>query len=204
MNPEIDRYIEKSAEFAQPILNHIRKVVHDACPDVEEQMKWSFPNFVYKGSILCHMASFKKHCAFGFWQGALIEDTHGILNSSETNAMGNLGRISSVADLPKDDVLRTYIIQAMMLIDTGVKRSKPKTSSNSASVSHDLPECLREALEKSTKAKATFEIFSPSKRKDYIVWINEAKTEATKQKRLETAIEWLEEGKSRHWKYEKK
>ncbi len=204
MNPEIDRYIEKSAEFAQPILNHIRKVVHEACPEVEEQIKWSFPNFMYHGSILCHIAAFKKHCAFGFWQGALLDDPHGILNNSETNAMGNLGRITSLADLPKDDVLRTYILQAMMLIETGLKRSNPKTSSSSTSVPHDIPECLSEALEKCPKAKATFEIFSPSKRKDYIVWINEAKTPTTKKKRLETTIEWLEEGKSKNWKYEKK
>ena len=165
-------------------------------------MKWSFPNFVYKGSILCHMASFKKHCTFGFWQGALIQDTHGILNSSEKNAMGNLGRITSVADLPDDEILKSYIIQAMMLIDSGVKQSKPKP--HPQKVSTDVPEYLNVALEQSPKAKATFELFSLSKRKDYIVWINEAKTEATKQKRLETSIQWLEEGKSKNWKYEKK
>ncbi len=202
MNPAFDTYIEKSADFAQPILKHLRELVHTACPEVEEQMKWSFPNFVYRGSILCHMASFKKHCAFGFWQGALIEDSHGILNSSETNAMGNLGRITSLNDLPDDDILRSYIVKAMVLIESGVKQSK--TKSTASPVSTEVPECLTTALEKSPKAKATFELFPPSKRKDYIVWINEAKTEATREKRLATTIEWLEEGKSRHWKYEKK
>ena len=202
MNPSFDTYIEKSADFAQPILKHLRELVHTACPEVEEQMKWSFPNFVYRGSILCHMASFKKHCAFGFWQGALIEDSHGILNSSETNAMGNLGRITSLNDLPDDDILRSYIVKAMVLIESGVKQSKAK--STASPVSTEVPECLTTALEKSPKAKATFELFPPSKRKDYIVWINEAKTEATREKRLATTIEWLEEGKSRHWKYEKK
>jgi uncharacterized protein YdeI (YjbR/CyaY-like superfamily) len=202
MNPEINRYIGESAEFAKPILKHLRELVHAACPEVEEQMKWSFPNFVYKGSILCYMASFKKHCAFGFWQNVLLKDPHGILNSSETNSMGNLGQLSALSDLPDDDILRSYIITAMMLIESGIKQSKVK--STATPISTEVPQYLYTALEKSPKAKTTFDLFSPSKRKDYIVWINEAKTEATREKRLTTTIEWLEEGKSRHWKYEKK
>jgi uncharacterized protein YdeI (YjbR/CyaY-like superfamily) len=199
-NPAFDNYIENSAPFAQAILNHLRQLVHTACPDVEEQMKWSFPNFVYRGSILCHMASFKKHCSFGFWQGELLEDTHGKLNISETNAMGNLGKITSLADLPNDEILQTFIIQAMVLIESGVKKGKPKATP----VVTEVPDCLVEALEKSQKAKATFDLFPPSKRKEYCIWINEAKSEATREKRLATTIEWLEEGKSRNWKYEKK
>jgi uncharacterized protein YdeI (YjbR/CyaY-like superfamily) len=202
MNQAFDNYIEKSADFAQPILNHIRQVVHAVCPEVEEQMKWSFPNFVYRGSILCHMSSFKKHCAFGFWQGALLEDPHGILNSSETNAMGNLGRIASLSDLPDDEILRSYIVKAMVLIESGVKQGKSKSAASAVSI--EVPDCLKDALDQNPRAQATFELFSPSKRKEYCVWINEAKTDSTREKRVETAIEWLEEGKSKNWKYEKK
>jgi uncharacterized protein YdeI (YjbR/CyaY-like superfamily) len=191
----VDAYIAKSAEFARPILNHLREVVHAACPEVEETMKWSFPNFMYKG-ILCSMASFKEHCAFGLWKGSLVLNKNGDYTKE---GMGHLGRITKLSDLPSKKVLTGYIKEGMKLNDAGVKsptRSKPKQPKEVV-----VPEELTSALAKNKKALATFEKFSPSHKREYIEWITEAKTEATRTRRLETAIEWMAEGKPRNWKY---
>src|SRR5882757_7669780 len=98
----IDAYIARSADFAKPILNHIRELVHKACPDVEEKMKWSFPHFDYKGEMMCSMAAFKQHAAFGFWKAALMKDPILTETSKSEVAMGHLGRITSLKDLPSD------------------------------------------------------------------------------------------------------
>ena len=194
----IDAYIEASADFAQPILEHLRAVVHDACPDVEETMKWSFPHFMYGGAILCSMASFKQHCAFGFWKGRLIVEQEG---ERAEKAMGQFGRITSVKDLPPKRELTKYVKQAMALTDAGVKappKQKPKH------VVLDVPDDLAAALRANAAARATFDAFSPSQRRDYVEWLVDAKADATRQRRLETALEWLSEGKTRNWKYERR
>ena len=193
----VDAYIAKSADFARPILTHIREVVHDACPEVEETMKWSFPHFMYEG-MLCSMASFKEHCAFGFWKGGLIIDKSG---RSVEQAMGQFGRLTSVADLPSKKVLSGYIKEAMRLNEEGVKtparaRTKPKKELA-------VPADVAAALKKNRKAAATFDGLSPSHRREYVEWITEAKTDETRARRLETALEWMAEGKSRNWKYVK-
>jgi uncharacterized protein YdeI (YjbR/CyaY-like superfamily) len=191
----VDAYIAKSVAFARPILVHLRKVVHAACPDVEETMKWSFPHFMYKG-MLCSMASFKEHCAFGFWKSSLIVKGGG---SDLEKAMGQFGRITKLSELPAPDVLRGYVKEAMKLNEAGIKsptRSKPRRPKEVA-----VPEDLAGALERNHAARATFEGFSPSHKREYIEWITEAKTEATRTKRLETALEWMAEGKPRNWKY---
>ena len=194
----IDAYIEKSAEFAKPILNYIREVVHSACPDVEETIKWGFPHFMYKG-ILCSMASFKQHCAFGFWKGSLVFDSvPGVKKKRKDTAMGQLGRITAIADLPERKLLARCIVEAVRLNETGTKvPAKPKPVKKELVV----PDDLMASLKKNKKAMATFEKLTYSHRKEYIQWITEAKTEATRTKRLKTAIEWLTEGKSRNWKY---
>jgi uncharacterized protein YdeI (YjbR/CyaY-like superfamily) len=191
----VDAYIAKSAEFARPILAHLRETVHAACPDVEETIKWSFPNFMYKG-MLCGMASFKEHCAFGFWKGSLVLGKEG---AAAEKAMGHFGRITKLSDLPSRRVLAGYIKEAMKLNDAGVKapaRSKPKTPKAVV-----VPDDLRSALTANKEAAATFDKFSPSHKREYIEWITEAKTEATRTRRLATAIEWMAEGKPRNWKY---
>ncbi len=165
------------------------------CPDVEETMKWSFPNFMYKG-ILCSMAAFKEHCAFGLWKGSLVLNKEGDYTK---DGMGHLGRITKLSDLPSKKVLTGYIKEGMKLNDAGVKsptRSKPKQSKEVV-----VPQELTSALGKNKKALAAFEKFSPSHKREYIQWITEAKTEATRTRRLETAIEWMAEGKPRNWKY---
>jgi uncharacterized protein YdeI (YjbR/CyaY-like superfamily) len=195
----IDAYIAKSAEFARPILEHIRKLVHKACPNATENIKWSMPFFELNGTILCNMAAFKQHCAFGFWNAPLLKDPEGILQVKERNAMGHLDRISSLKDLPADKVLVAYIKEAASLIEQGVK--KPAPAKKTAKKDLPVPEELISALKKNKKAKTTFEEFPPSHRREYIEWITEAKTDATREKRLATTLEWLSEGKSRHWKY---
>jgi uncharacterized protein YdeI (YjbR/CyaY-like superfamily) len=192
----VDRYIERSAEFAQPILTHLREVIHAACPEVEETMKWGFPHFMYKG-ILCSMASFKSHCAFGFWKGALVRESVPGLRTPAETAMGQFGRIGAIADLPDKKTLARCVVEAVRLNETGTKPAKLKVARKELAV----PDDLTAALKKNKKAQAVFEKLSYSHKKEYIEWITEAKTDATRLKRIKTAIEWMAEGKSRNWKY---
>ena len=196
VDPRIDAYIEKSADFAKPVLTHIRKLVHKACPEIQETMKWSFPHFDYKGMV-CSMASFKQHCAFGFWKQSLLEQD---AFPAEKTAMGSFGRITSVKDLPPDKVMIGLIHQAVELNEKGIKVAKKPAATKADVV---VPKDLTAALSKNKNAKSTFEKFSPSHKREYVGWIEEAKTEATRNKRLATTIEWLSEGKSKNWKYEK-
>ena len=191
-DPRVDAYIEKSADFAKPILKHLRALVHTECPDVIETIKWSFPNFEYKG-ILCGMASFKEHCAFGFWKSSLVD-------SRSDKAMGQFGRITSVSDLPKDSVILGYIKKAMEVNESGVKvHPRPRKTKPPFKVPADLSA----ALKKSAAAQKVFDGFSPGKQRDYVEWITEAKTKETREKRLAIAIAQIKEGKPRHWKYMK-
>ena len=190
----VDAYISKAADFAKPILNQLREAVHASCPDVEEDMKWSFPHFMYKG-MLCSMASFKEHAAFGFWKGSLIFGDQ----AKSGEAMGQLGRLTKPSDLPAKKVLAGYIKSAMALNDDGVKVARvPKRAAPKAV---RVPEDLAAALKKNKKAHAAFAGFSPSHKREYIEWITEAKTAGTRARRLETAVDWMGEGKSRNWKY---
>jgi len=198
-DPRIDAYIEKSADFAKPILQHIRKLVHKACPAVDETIKWSMPYFDYKGSILCNMAAFKQHCAFGFRKASIMKDPEGLFNKEGHNAMGQFDRITSVKDLPPDKILIAYIKEAAILNEEEIKLPvKPKTAATKELI---IPSALTNALIKNKRALNIFTNFSPSNKREYAEWISEAKTEATRNKRIETAIEWIAEGKNRHWKY---
>ncbi|MDB5250406.1 MAG: hypothetical protein JWQ40_4800 [Segetibacter sp.] len=199
-DPRIDDYISKSAEFAKPVLNHLRDIVHTACPDVKETMKWSFPNFEYAGSILCSMASFKQHCSFGFWLGSLMSDPDNLLQKvGEKTSMGNFGPIKSIGDIPPAEMMVKYIKEAMALNEKGTKIKKKQATPLTKEI--QIPPALSVALADNKTALNTFEKFSPSHKKEYIEWITEAKTEATRAKRIATTIEWLVEGKSRNWKY---
>lgn len=196
----IELYISRSAEFAQPVLWHLLELVHNACKDVEETIKWGMPHFIYKDSILCSMAAFKQHCAFGFWLESKMKDPNKILSRGKAKTgMGNLGKITSIKDLPNDKILTAYIKEAVALIDKGEKLSKqPDEKTKKALV---VPMYFKTALSKNKKALATFEGFTFGNKKEYVNWVTEAKTEATRQKRLDTAIEWMAEGKIRNWKY---
>ena len=194
----IDAYIENAAPFAQPIMNELRDIIHATCPDVEETIKWGVPHFDYQG-IMCSMAAFKAHCAFGFWNGSLIRDADG--HGLSGDAMGSFGRITKRRDLPSKKVLVGYIRQAMALNEAGVKsptRSKPKTTERPELI---VPDDLAAALKKNAAARKTFENFSYSHRKEYIEWVTEAKRAETRASRIERAVEQMAEGKSQNWKY---
>jgi uncharacterized protein YdeI (YjbR/CyaY-like superfamily) len=198
-DPRIDAYIAKSADFAKPILKHLRELVHRACPDVEETIKWGLPSFQHQG-ILCNMAAFKQHCAFNLWKASVLPDPKNILGIPRGEGMGHLGRIMRLADLPADAVLVKYLREAVKLNEAGVKivRSKPKSADRE---NLKTPDYLAAALRKNRQAAKTFDAFSYSNKKEYVEWLIEAKTEETREKRLASAIEWMEEGKPRNWKY---
>ncbi|HYR47006.1 MAG TPA: YdeI/OmpD-associated family protein [Thermoanaerobaculia bacterium] len=198
-DPRIDSFIAKSAGFAKPILRHLRKLVHEACPDCEETLKWSAPTFMYAGRIMCGMAAFKEHCAFIFWHQGM-EKVLGPDGDKSVTAMGSLGRITSLEDLPSDKKMIGYLRKAAALNESGTPaRPRPKKRPAARLV---VPEDLAAGLKKNKAAAATFEEFSPSHRKEYIEWITEARRDETRQKRLSTTLAWLAEGKSRNWKYE--
>jgi uncharacterized protein YdeI (YjbR/CyaY-like superfamily) len=195
-DPRIDAYIAKSADFARPILAHLRKLVHAACPEVEETIKWSFPHFSYKG-MLCGMAAFKQHCVFGFAKHSLVvhEQTPG-----EESAVDRFGRITKLTDLPPQKTLLRYVKKAVQLNDAGIKLPRPKKPKKKPL---SVPNDMLAALKKNKAALAAFENFSPSNRREYIEWITEAKRPETRQRRLATALQWLAQGKPRNWKYMK-
>jgi uncharacterized protein YdeI (YjbR/CyaY-like superfamily) len=195
-NPEFDKYIAKSAEFARPMLVKLRKLFHQACPQVEEVMKWSFPHFDYKGP-LGSMAAFKQHMSWGFWKAKLMKDPHGLLKMMENHSMGH-GKVTGIAQLPSDKILLEYICEAVALNEQGVKAPAPKKKPRAEL---KAPDYFMAALKTNKKALATFEAFSPSRKREYIEWIVEAKQDATRDKRLAQAIEWMAEGKPRNWKY---
>jgi uncharacterized protein YdeI (YjbR/CyaY-like superfamily) len=193
----VDAYVAKSADFARPILTHLRAVVHEACPDIEETIKWGFPFFERQGALFCYMASFKQHAAFGFRRGALVLGK----GKATARAMGQFGRITSVADLPPRRMLVGYVKKAAALNQAGLKQArKPKRAVKKAVAA---PADLLAALKKNAKARKSFAAFSPSHRRAYVEWIVGAKREETRRRRIATAIEWLAEGKSQTWRYEK-
>ncbi len=196
-NNAIDIYIEKAAEFAQPILQHLRSLVHKACPDVEEKIKWGMPHFDYKGEMICHMASFKQHAVMGFWKAILMKDPILLATAKSEVAMGHLGKIMSLKDLPADKQIIAWIKEAMQLNDAGIKISVKPVEKKKLIV----PKYFTEALAKNKKAQKVFDAFPYSHKKEYVQWITEAKTDTTRNKRMTTAFEWMAEGKNRNWKY---
>jgi uncharacterized protein YdeI (YjbR/CyaY-like superfamily) len=191
----IDAYIAKAQPFARPILKHIRATVMSASPVLEETLKWGHPSFMHHG-IVCGMAAFKQHVTFGFWKGKLLLDTKGL---PVDEAMGQFGRITSVSDLPSARAIAGYVKKAMKLNEDGVVVKREVKARKPIA----MPAVLRSALAKAPKARATYDGLSPSHRREYLEWVTEAKTDATRDKRIATTIEWLSEGKHRNWKYER-
>ena len=194
-DPRVDAYIAKQADFARPILEKLRAVVHEACPGCEETLKWSMPTFLYGGAILASMAAFKQHASFGYWKHA---DVMG--EGVERDGMGSYGRMSSVKDLPAKKTLVADLKRAMQL---NVDKVKPARKATAPKPPMEAPADLVAALKKNAKARKTFDGFPPSAQRDYIEWIVEAKREETRAKRLAQTVEWLAEGKRRNWKYER-
>ncbi len=203
-NPKVDAYIAKAAPFAQPVLTHLRALIHKACPDVVEEIKWGRPFFLHGGTILCNISAFKAHCSFGFWGAAIgkVLRTAGVL---QDGAMGSLGKITGIKDLPPDKQLLGYLRQAAELIRKGqgenwvaaqrrvVKAPKPPV---------EVPAEFTAALRRDRKAAAAYAAFSPSCQREYAEWIADAKRPETRDRRIAQAIEWIAEGKQRNWKYQ--
>lgn len=194
-DPRIDAYVAKSAEFARPILEHLRTRVHAACPEVEEGIKWGMPFFDYKAAPMCMMAAFKQHCSFGFW---LSKEVTG---GSDEDGMGQFGKLATLQDLPSDRQLAAWLKKAMALNAAGMKKVRPKAAARPAPT---LPDDLSALLAKPqhTAARKAWASFPPGAQREYVEWIGEAKTDTTRRKRLTTTLEWLAEGKRRNWKYE--
>ncbi len=193
-DPRIDAYIARAAPFAQPILAHVRTLVHEACPGVEETIKWGMPTFVHAGGILCGMAAFKQHASFGFWKHALV-----VGEGEPREGMGSYGKLASLADLPPKRTLLAHVRKAMALNEAGVKSPARKSAPKPPPLTpHDLAAALSDA----PAARAAFDAFPPGCRREYIDWIVEAKRPETRARRVAEAVAWMAEGKRRNWKYE--
>jgi uncharacterized protein YdeI (YjbR/CyaY-like superfamily) len=192
-DPRVDAYIARQAEFARPILTHLRSVVHEACPDCEETIKWGMPSFTYKGKILAGFAAFKAHATFGYWNDSMLSQ-----DEKNRSAMGQFGRLTALADLPPRATLIELTRKSMALIEAGVKPAR----ATAKKAPFTVPQDMRAAIDAVPAAKATFDGFAPSCRREYVEWVTEAKRDETRSKRLAQTIEWLGEGKKRNWKYE--
>lgn len=189
--PKIDAYIARAQPFARPILEKVRERVHAVVPDIEEAMKWSHPTYCKGGKIVLGTAAFKQHAAVNFWRGQEL----GL--AREEGAMGQLGKITSRDDLPSN--LDELIAKAAELAESAPAPRKTKHAPKPAPAMH--PD-FAAALAKAPRAKAALDAFPPSAQRDYLEWISDAKQDATRAKRIATAVEWLGEGKRRNWKYE--
>jgi uncharacterized protein YdeI (YjbR/CyaY-like superfamily) len=193
-DPRIDAYIARQADFARPILDYLRSAIHAVCTEADETLKWGMPAFMYKGEILASMAAFKEHATFGFWRGSEVLGD----GAQKLDAMGQFGRLRSIADLPEPDMLKALIEKAMTLTDSGVKPVRNKAPKGDFSV----PEDLEAELRSNKAASATFVAFPPGGQREYVEWVTEAKRPETRAKRIKQAVEWIAEGKRRNWKYE--
>jgi len=199
-DPRVDEYIFKAAPFAQPILIHLRELIHMVCPEVEEKWKWSMPNFDYKGAPLAHMAAFKAHCSLGFWKASLMKNNQLLVtHAGSKSSMGHLGPLKSLKDLPSDKILTGFIKQGMALNDAGIKVVRHQSKRDVP----EIPNYLAQAFLKNKGSEAAFLKLSPSKRREFIDWINSAKKEETKIKRTSKAIELIKQNKHLNSKYEK-
>lgn len=194
-DPRVDAYIARSAPFAQSILTWLRETIHKACPEVEEAIKWGMPYFTYRG-MLAGMAAFKSHCALGFWRW---QDLGGA--DANSDAMGQFGRITAIEDLPSKAELTKLIKRAMVLNESGSRKVARKSATPRPAP--QSPPDLDAALRKNAPARAAYQRLSPSHQREYVEWLEEAKRDETRKRRLATTIEWLSEGKSRNWKYER-
>lgn len=200
-NSKVDAYIAKSEGFAKPILEHLRQIIHETCPDVEEDVKWGTPHYNYKGDYLCMMGGFKNHCSFSLYKAEFMKDKEITESVKAGKKFGYMDKLKSVSDLPPDKILVSLIKEAMVLNEQGIKKAKPVSSQPKIL---ETPGYLMELINANEKVKAVWESQSNAFRKDYLVWITDAKTDATRKKRIEQSFEWIAEGKRRFWQYEKK
>lgn len=200
--PAVDKYIASAPGYAQPILNHLRNLIHGTLPEVEEAIKWGHPFFMYRGLMLGNLAAFKQHCSLGLWGSDVAEKLRND-GAYDPTGMGVLGKLASTKDLPSDRDLEKYFRTAAAAIDSGERtknysRPKPETPKPPP----EVPHVLSAALRKNKTAAAKFAAMPPGAQREYCDWIQDAKREETRGKRVATAVEWIAEGKRRNWKYE--
>lgn len=201
LNSKVDEYIAKSEDFAKPILEYLRQIIHETCPDGAEDIKWGTPHYSYKGDHLCMIAGFKNHCSFSLYKAEFLKDKEIAESVKAGKKFGYMDKLKSVSELPSKKVLISLLKEAMTINEKGIKKEKPVSDKPKVI---ETPEYLLEALNANKKAKEVWESKSDSYRKDYLVWIIDAKTDATRQKRIEQSLEWIAEGKGRFWQYAKK
>jgi len=203
-NPQFDEYMQAASEHAKPIMAHLRKLVHETCPEVVEEIKWGIPHFDYKGAMLCIFAAHRNHCAFTFWKESLMSDARLKANPDLKPVKRFMGKLTSLSDLPSDGELIAFVQEAMALNDKGAKIAPRPDAKPAKATEIAIPDAFAERLSRHAQANAVFQGKSPSFRKEYVAWIADAKTGQTRQKRIDEALEWIAQGKSRFWKYEKK
>lgn len=201
LNPKVDEYIAKSEDFAKQILGYLRQIIHEICPEVEEDVKWGTPHFAYKGDHLCMMGGFKNHCSFSLYKAEYMKDKKIEESVKSGKKFGYMDKLKSMSELPSKDVLASLIKEAMLLNEQGVKKAMQKSETPKII---EIPDYFARKLEENPKAKEIFETKSAAFRKEYLVWIIDAKTETTRQKRIEQSLEWIADGKGRFWQYAKK
>jgi uncharacterized protein YdeI (YjbR/CyaY-like superfamily) len=200
-NKKVDEYIAKSEEFAKPILANLRQIIHEACPEVEEDIKWGTPHYSYKDDHLVMMAGFRNHCSFSLYKAEFMKDKAIRDSVKSGKKFGYMDKLRALPDLPTSKVLSAYIKEAMTINERGLRKAIPKSGKPKVI---ETPDYFKSMLATNPKAKEVFESKSDAYRKDYLIWITDAKTEATRQKRMEQAMEWIADGKGRFWQYEKK
>ena len=203
-NPQFDEYQEAASDFAKPIMAHLRELVHEQCPDVVEEIKWGIPHFDYKDEMFCIFAAYKNHCSLSFWKESLMSDARLKANRDLKADKRFLGKLTLLSDLPPDSELIVFIKEAMALNDKGVKRASRHDGKPAKAAEIAIPDIFAEQLSRHEPANEVFQSKSSSFRKEYVVWIADAKTDKTRQKRIDESLEWIAQGKGRFWKYEKK
>lgn len=199
-NNEVEKYISKSADFAKPILEYLRKIILETCPDAEEDIKWGTPHYAYKGDHLCMMAGFKNHCSFSLYKAEFMKDKQIAESVKAGKKFGYMDKLKSVSDLPAKKILQSLIKEAMSINEQDIKKAKPKTDKPKVL---EVPGYFEKALKTNPKAKEIFYSKSDAFRKEYIVWITDAKTDETRQKRIDESLDWIAQGKGRFWEYQK-
>lgn len=199
-NKNVDTYIAKSANFAKEVLEYLRNIIHETCADVDEDIKWGTPHYSYKGDHLCMMAGFKNHCSFSLYKAEFMKDKAVEDSVKSGKKFGYMDKLKSVSELPAKRVLVSLIKEAMLLNEQGIKKEKLKSDKPKV---FEVPDYFEKFLTLNTKAKEVFYSKSESFRKEYIIWISDAKTAETRQKRMDEALEWITNGKSRFWKFKK-
>ena len=198
----VDSYISRLPAFSQEICTRFRAIVHEASPEIEEDIKWGHPAFMHKG-IVCGMAAFKAHVVIHFWKNALLTGSHA-RRATDDKTLEQLRRVTSVDELPSKTVIAGFVKAAVKLNDGAVKGPAPMKAAKKTRAPLRTPPVFSKALARNAKARATYDGFSPSHKREYVEWIGEAKTDETRDRRIEQALGWLADGKPRNWKYMKK